>query len=140
MRKLLSLLVAVVFLSFVSCGGVMKAVDVVTESPYDTNKSCKQLEAELAASAEVYKEKEKAVSSKNGANAVVVVAGLVLAPFLLLLVDPSSTDADNYSLAVSHYNYILNLCVENDCEIGDMEPVVIVEVVKTASESNQDGN
>lgn len=134
-RQLITVVVAVAFLA--NCGGLPKKIDPVTPvSPYDAEKTCKELKNEIETAKTACEAKQKAVDDRNFGNVLFIVAGLLLVWPTLFLIDASSKDDINYANSVNRYNYLLSLCEENNCETEGFDPIELAPEMAAKIDKN----
>jgi len=129
-KQLISILIAIAFLA--NCGGLPKKLaPLKVPASGDTEKTCPQLEDELALAGKKAADFQEIMRQQAFVNVAYLAMGLMLMWPMLFLIDTSSKDEANYANYANHYNYLLALCQQKGCDIKDLEPITIESPSKT---------
>jgi hypothetical protein len=121
MKRLISkMMVVIMTLTFVSCGGYLKDVEYPHVPRFDEaeRKSCSDIRYEIRQKSFEVKKSKDQIKLRNVCNVVFGVTGVLLFFPFLFLIDPTKKDNTNYENRVYEYNYLIDLAEEKECETG----------------------
>lgn len=121
MKKLLSgIMVVILSLTFVSCGGYFKDIEYAHVPRFDEadRKDCSELRYDINKKSYEVKKSKDQVKLRNVCNVVFGVTGVLLFFPFLFLIDPTKKDTINYENRVFEYNYLIDLADEKNCDTG----------------------